>query len=161
MYAFAPVSLGALRRSDPERARPYRLPAAGVLSPLGFVAANLIIYWSSWQVVWKLGLTMVLGLVLFGVSMASRPAAKRPLVDVRASAWIVPWLGGLAVISFLGQYGGRSILPEWIDLVVVTVFGLAIYYMAVGLSLPARTVKTLVEVEERESQLAPDLTTAG
>ena len=161
MYAFAPVSLAALRRSDPERKRPYRLPAASVLSPLGFIAANLIIYWSTWLVVWKLGLAMILGLVLFGISMVFRPASQRPLVDVRASAWVLPWLGGLAVISFLGQYGGRSVLPEWIDLIVVILFSLAIYYLAVGLSLPAKTVATLVEIEERESQLAPDLTTAG
>ena len=47
MYAFAPVSLYALRQRDPDRVRPYRLPAYRILSPAGFVSANLIIYWSS------------------------------------------------------------------------------------------------------------------
>ena len=33
MYGFAPVTLIALRKADPDRPRPYRLPAADVLSP--------------------------------------------------------------------------------------------------------------------------------
>lgn len=162
MYAFAPVSLGALRRSDPDRERPYRLPYAAVLAPLGFVSADLIIYWAGWEVVWKLSLAMVLGLALFGVSMAFRPRDKRPLVDWKASAWVIPWLGGMALITFLGQYGGgRSVLPEWIDLIVVAIFSVTVFYVAVALSLPAQTVATLVSVEECQSEQAPELTTAG
>src|ERR1035438_5526120 len=42
MYAFAPVSLYALRKRDPDRLRPYRLPAYRILSPAAFVSANLI-----------------------------------------------------------------------------------------------------------------------
>ena len=48
MYAFAPVSLAALRRSDRDRWRPYEVPAASVLAPLAFVSANLIVYWGGW-----------------------------------------------------------------------------------------------------------------
>jgi amino acid transporter len=47
MYAFAPVSLTALALRDPERPRPYRLPYPKVLSPIGFISANLIIYWAA------------------------------------------------------------------------------------------------------------------
>ena len=35
MYAFAPVSLAALRRNDPDRERPYRMPYPEVLLPAG------------------------------------------------------------------------------------------------------------------------------
>ena len=41
MYAFAPVSLAALHRQDPDRPRPYRIPYPKVLNPIGFCAANL------------------------------------------------------------------------------------------------------------------------
>ena len=51
----APLSLGAFRRRLPDANRPYRLPAAGVLSPLAFIIANLIIMWTGWDTVWKLG----------------------------------------------------------------------------------------------------------
>ena len=54
MYAMAPPSLAALRRSDPDRPRPYRLPAAGILAPLSFVCANLIVYWAGWNMIFWL-----------------------------------------------------------------------------------------------------------
>src|SRR5215211_8700972 len=39
-YAMAPLSLGALRRQDPGRPRPFRLPAAWLVAPAAFVVAN-------------------------------------------------------------------------------------------------------------------------
>ncbi len=54
MYAGAPLALGALRRQKPDLPRPFRLPWAPVLAPASFIAANLIIYWSGWEVDWKL-----------------------------------------------------------------------------------------------------------
>src|SRR5215475_2582446 len=70
MYAGAPLSLGALRGQVPEVPRPYRVPAANVIAPLAFVLASLIIYWSGLEVIWKLGVVLVIGYVLIGISMA-------------------------------------------------------------------------------------------
>src|ERR1700730_4821648 len=50
MYAGAPLSLGAFRRQIPEAPRPYRMPGAAVLSPLAFIFANMLIYWSGFEV---------------------------------------------------------------------------------------------------------------
>ncbi len=55
MYAGAPLSMGALRRTVPEAVRPYRVPAAVVFGPLAFIIANMLIYWSGLEVIWKLG----------------------------------------------------------------------------------------------------------
>ena len=77
MYAFAPITLMALRKVDPHRVRPYRLPAAAVLAPLAFVAANEIIYWTSWDTVQKLMLAIVAGYVLFGISCLLAPRVER------------------------------------------------------------------------------------
>jgi amino acid transporter len=61
MYAGAPLSLGVFRRRLPDAERPYRLPAAEVLSPLAFVVSGLIILWSGWDTDWKLGVAILLG----------------------------------------------------------------------------------------------------
>ena len=61
MYAGAPLSLGAFRKRLPNADRPYRLPAAGVLSPLAFVIANYLILWSTWDTDWKLGVAILIG----------------------------------------------------------------------------------------------------
>lgn len=150
MYGFAPITLMALRKADPDRVRPYRLPAASVLAPLSFVAANEIIYWSSWETVSKLLLAIVAGYVLLIFSVLFG-RTRRPSLDIRSVAWIAPWFGGLGLISWLGQYGGVKVLPEWVDLAVVAVFSLVVFYLAVALALPKARVALAVEEEMAEA----------
>lgn len=47
-YGAAALALLVLRRSDPHAERPFRLPAAWVLTPIAFVVATILIYWASW-----------------------------------------------------------------------------------------------------------------
>ena len=147
MYAFAPVSLYALRQRDPDRPRPYRLPAYRILSPAAFVSANLIIYWSSFEAIWKLCLALVLGLVIFGVTRIRLPAAERGPLDVRSAMWIVPWLLGLVAFGYFGRYGGTNAIPNWWDLVLVAVFSIVIYEVAEKLALNGDQVRELITAE--------------
>jgi hypothetical protein len=52
--------------------------------------------------------------------------------------WIAPWLAGHVVLGAIGRYGpgAKNLLPEWIDIVVVIGFSLAIFYWAVSRALP-------------------------
>ncbi len=159
MYAFAPITLLVLRKADPQRARPYRLPAPSVLAPLAFIAANEIIYWTSWTTVWKLMLAIAVGYVLFGISYGLGHPIERPPLDERSLAWILPWFAGLMLISYLGQYGGHKIIPEWVDLGVVAGFSLVICYLAVALGLPSHRVAAAIAADQRETAVRPGLTT--
>ena len=157
MYGFAPVTLIALRRSDPDRPRPYRLPAPEIMAPLAFICANLIIYWTDWEAVSKLELGILAGFVLFGLSYAFKHPVEKPPLDPIALAWMVPWLGGLALISFLGQYGGIGVLPDWIDLLVVAGFSLVIFYIGVRVALPRDRVHAAFAEDEAEAAADPIL----
>ncbi|MGH3671316.1 MAG: hypothetical protein ACRDSH_11870, partial [Pseudonocardiaceae bacterium] len=76
------------------------------------------------------------GYVILGISyLLGRPMERLPL-DMRSLSWILPWFAGLALISYLGQYGGIKLIPEWIDLVVVAAFSLVICWVAVARSVP-------------------------
>src|SRR3954464_9631107 len=68
MYAGAPLSLGVFRKRLPDAERPYRLPAAAVLSPLAFVVSGLIILWSGWDTDWKLGIAILIGYAILAIS---------------------------------------------------------------------------------------------
>jgi amino acid transporter len=160
MYGFAPITLLALRKADPDRARPYRLPAASILAPLAFVAANEIIYWTSWATVEKLMLAIVAGYVLFSIAYVLGHPMERPPLDPRSLAWIVPWFVGLAVISYLGQYGGTRLIPEWIDLGVVAAFSLVICFVAVAFSLSSHRVAAALAIDEHEAAVQAELKTA-
>jgi len=145
MYAGAPLSVGAFRRQVPDANRPYRMPAAGFLNPAAFVVACLLIYWSGFLVIWKLGIVLVIGYVLIGISMAFDK--QRPPLDWKSAVWLPVWLIGMGIISWQGQYGDGSTgnIPFWWDMLIVAVFGLAIYYWAMVTRLPREEMLNLVE----------------
>jgi hypothetical protein len=80
---------------------------------------------------------------------------ERPPLDLRSLWWIAPWFAGLTVISYLGQYDGRKVIPAWVDLGVVAVFSLAIFYLAVRLTLPSAQVQAAAEADDREADVVP------
>ncbi|MDR0342787.1 MAG: APC family permease [Nocardiopsaceae bacterium] len=151
MYAGAPLSLGALRRQVPDAPRPYRLPGAAALAPIAFIIANLIIYWSGFTVLWKLGVCIVAGYILIGISMAFDK--DRPPLDWKAAQWLPVYLIGMGIISWQGQYTGETSnapplatmrIPFWWDMAIVAVFSLIIYYWAMAVRAPREEVLELV-----------------
>ena len=147
MYAFGPISLAALQKRDPNRYKPYRMPWPRVLNPMAFCFANLIIYWSGFDVMWKLLALILVGRMLFEIALRRADPARTD-VDFRASSWIWPWLIGDTVISVLGRYGGQNVLPDWVDIVVVIAFSLAIFYYAVEFSRSTEHVYEAIESED-------------
>ncbi len=130
---------------------PYRLPAASVLAPIAFIIANLIIYWSGLETIWKLGVVLVIGYVIIGVCMALDP--QRPPLDWRSAQWLPVYLIGMGIISWLGQFSGGAVkapvntntLPFGVDMLVVAVFSVLIYYWAMATRLSRAEVLNLVE----------------
>ena len=153
MYAGAPLSLAAFRGQVPEAPRPYRMPGAVVIAPLAFVFANLLIYWSGFEVLWKLAIAIVIGYVLIGIFMYFDP--QRPPLDWRSAQWLPVYLIGMGIISWQGQFSGQSSttplaptntnnLPFWWDMVVVAAFSLAIFYWAQATKLKREDMLDLV-----------------
>jgi amino acid transporter len=162
MYAFGPVSLAALRRADPDRRRPYRLPASGLLCPAAFVAADLIIYWAGWTVLWKLLVALGVGVVVMGATAVFSRDAVPGRSHLRAALWVVPWLAGMAVIDYLGQYtGGTATIPFWWDLVVVVGFSLAIFALSQRLVLPPAEVHAILADDDEPYPTEEDTARAG
>jgi amino acid transporter len=150
MYAGAPLSMGALRKQVPEAPRPYRVPGAAVMGPAAFAIASLIIYFSGLLTIWKLGVVLVIGYVLIGISMAFDK--ERPPLDWKAASWLPVYLIGMGIISWQGQYSGGAVaapvntnrIPFGWDFLVVTAFAVAIYYWAQAVRAPREEVLELV-----------------
>jgi hypothetical protein len=49
---------------------------------------------------------IVLGFIAFAVYQSTLPAARRTVIDPRAALWVLPWLVGLLILSWLGRYNG-------------------------------------------------------
>ena len=159
MYAGAPLSLGAFRRMVPDAVRPYRVPGAVVMSPLGFIIANMIIYWSGFNVIWKLGVCLVIGYILIGICMVFDP--QRPPLDWKSAQWLLPYLIGMGIISWQGQFGSGAPpvntdrIPFWWDMLIVAGFSLVIYFWALATRLPREEMLALVARQSGEQEL-PD-----
>ena len=107
MYAGAPLAMGAFRRQVPDADRPYRVPVGEVWSPLAFIIANMLIYWSGFETVWKLGIVIIIGYVLIAIFMAFDE--NRPPLDWKSAQWLPVYLIGMGIISWQGQYSaGRD-----------------------------------------------------
>ena len=115
-----------------------------VLLPTAFVSANLILYWGGYEYTWKIAVALVVGLVIFGIGTQLVRTDVMPML--RPAMWIGPWIVGPVIIGALGRYGAasHSWLPEWIDLLVVIVFSLAIFYWAVRLTMPTEKVQVAI-----------------
>jgi len=160
-YGLQPLALSALRRQAPDLARPYRLQLSEVIAPAAFIIANLIIYWGGWDTNKKLMVAVVLGFILLGLNYLLSPADRKPNLDWKAAYWIVPYLAGTTAISYIGakDFGGIGVVPFGWDALVVGVFSLVIYVLAVNLRLPAeqaqRYIKELgAELEAEEELIA-------
>ncbi|MEY9870569.1 amino acid transporter [Streptacidiphilus sp. MAP12-33] len=155
MYAGAPLSLGVLRKSDPDRVRPYRLPAGNFWAPVAFIVANLIMYWSGFDTLWRLGIGILLGYVLLGTSVAFKLNPRSPHLDWRSAQWLPVYLIGMGIISWRGRYcsagpastnscSATNSLPLWWDMVVVAAFSLVIFYWAQAVRLPAEETQEYI-----------------
>lgn len=172
MYAMGPLSLTGLRVKDPGRPRAYRLPAAGMLCPLAFIFANCIVYFAGWSNIFWLYVLIVVGFAIFGAYQAVIPAERRTTIEWRSAYWIIPWLAGLGIISWQGQYTstvttifGLTLNPtmnigQWWDLGLIAIFSLAIFYWATRSGMPRLKVAKAVEAVEAEAsvELATPLT---
>ncbi|HEX4717808.1 MAG TPA: APC family permease [Thermoleophilaceae bacterium] len=152
IYAAQCVSVAALRRQLPDITRPFRVPGLALLAPASFVIANLIVLFSGWTTYWKLLAAVGIGFVLLAVSNATRPREQRTPLDWRAGSWMIPWLLGLGVISYLASFdGGKSTLKFGVDMIVCAVFSLAVYYLALRLRLPSGTTERYFEQTAEEA----------
>ena len=150
------LALAALRRSLLEHPRPFKLPGKDIIPFLAFFSSNLIIFWTGWETYWKLCVAVLLGYVVF---FATQPFIKDgPAMELRASSWFLPWLGGLALISFMEESLGFA----W-GSAAIGVWSLVIYGWAVRTRLSDGKVSELLDSgfvgEEETMEPVPAATT--
>lgn len=147
-YAMGPISLLCMRLEMPNKKREFRLPAAQIICPLAFYFCNLLSYWCGWETIYKLAIAMMIGLFFF-VFALWRGRVTAGNHGLKSGLWMVPYLTGLVLISYLGAFGGKNIIPFGWDFLVIGIFSLAILYLAVNNRAPFtdQTIEPTAETE--------------
>jgi amino acid transporter len=147
MYAGAPLALGALRLQKPDLPRLYKIPFGSVMAPVGFILANLVIYFTGWSIYSTLMITLLIGYALMLLSAGFRLNPNQASIDWRPGMFVFPYMIGMGLISYFGNFGAGGILdgigvfknvlvggngdiPNFWDFLIVAAFSLGIYYMA-------------------------------
>jgi amino acid transporter len=134
-YMIGPVSAASLRKTSPEMVRPFRLKAMSVLSPLAFIAASLIIFWSGWQTNLEIIGMVLVSLVIYFAFADREGLRERMKADWKAGYWLVVYYIFMLVISRLGNFqlpkGAKPIITQPWDSVIVVVGSIIIYYWGV------------------------------
>jgi amino acid transporter len=135
-FGSGPLTMMALRKELPGHKRPFRLGGGWSIPYLAFFSSNLIVFWSGWDVVWKLMATVLLGFILLAVHETGW-GKHTPKLDFRSGFWVLPWLAGLTIISWLGRYpeldkhaGNLGILELGSGVMVIAVFSALIMWLA-------------------------------
>ena len=155
-YAVAPVTVAALRRNAPELVRPFKVKHMGLLGPLSFIIAALIVYWSGWKTVsWLLSL-QILMFVIYLLCGRFVPTMHLSLAQqVRSSAWLIGFYAMTILLSWLGSFGGLGVITHPLDTIVVALGALGIYYWGAATGVPAHLVQLDAEDSESEIEQQP------
>lgn len=127
-YAAAVLSIPILRKVDPKKERPFKIPFMYGFSLVGFILSTFLFYWGSWP--WTLigSLLMLSGFPAYLFVKDKNPVWKRTL-------WIPVYLLGIVAVSFLGdlsspnflQLNSLKILRPPFDLIILGIFAIVIF----------------------------------
>jgi amino acid transporter len=160
-FGSGPLVLTVLRRELPDRPRPYRLFGGQLIPFVAFYCSNMIVYWAGWSVNKKLFVTVLIGYVVLAIFHFTGDRATMPELAWRAGFWVLPWFGGMALISWLADPQSHPAAFNWVFLINLG-FCAAIYLLAVSVRQPRAAIEAhIADAEHESSEEQTNLTPHG
>jgi amino acid transporter len=124
-YGIGPICLLAMRQLQPEAKRHFKLSYAVVICCIAFYACNLMLYWCGFDIIWKLCVAVLLGLIIHLTYQ------RQSIFSCSARLyWFLFYLMGLLLLSYFGSFGGIKALQFPIDCFVMLPFSLLTLYVS-------------------------------
>jgi amino acid transporter len=105
-YTMGGIGLLVLRRTAGRLHRPFRLPGAQVLAPIGFIAAALIVYWSGTSTLNYVVTAVFIGLPLYAWFYAPSKMGANLMGSIIAGSIM---LAAILVTAYFGPLGTKAL----------------------------------------------------
>jgi len=153
-YATGPVAVMVLRRKGSVN-RPIRVKGMGVIAPVAFILASLILYWATWPLTGKVALIMVLGLPIY-LYYQSKAGFADLIPQLKAGLWLISYLAFMVLISCLGsdRFGGHDVIPYGVDMILIAVCALVFYFWGIKSAWGSDPIRTGQKEEVRKEWVA-------
>lgn len=131
-YAIGPIATTVLRKTQPNIKRPFKVPCPQLINPIAFYICNMIVFWTGWDIIKKMLFTITIGFIV----LIARSVRLKFTLDIKQGLWMLAYLVGMGIISYLGTFGGgiKALGFGW-DFLVIAAFSIAIYYYAISVHL--------------------------
>lgn len=144
-YIVGPMSLMVLFQTETHRFGNIPKPLLHGLCIFAFYICNLMIYWAGWDIIFKIIVLFIAGYFILAINIYFNKKTFSNL-NIGKGSWIVFYIFGLGLISYMGSFGGKKIIPFGEDFIVIAIFSLVIYVFAYYLALtkvPSRAPKPI------------------
>lgn len=126
--ACGPICLPIFRKKFPNIPRPFNLPFHQFFCFLAFYICNLLLQWTGWDIVWKLELAVIIGLIIFFISKLVNKNNEK--IYFKSFSWFALYLIISGVLSYLSSYKGIGVLTPVSDFIVIFLTSLIIFIYA-------------------------------
>lgn len=144
-YAVGPICLISLRKQLPNYHRPFHLRFSGTIAFIGFYICTAGVYWAGFISMMKLLVLSLIGIVLYLIYCFCKK--RHHGLDTKNALWLLCYLIGLGVFSYVGNFGGKHLLPQYWDLLYLMAFSLIIFSLALISRKPNDYTQIMVKQE--------------
>ncbi len=156
-YMVGGPAVRIFRKHAKELKRPFTLAGSKILSPLAFIGASLIVYWTGWPIDLYLLIAVYIGIFIVYPILYSLKLNDKKIFDrtsVKAGIWVPIYMAILTFMTYVGSFGGKSYIPFPWDLVVVVIISIIFYFWAVYSGYRTEEIDTIIK--ENSQFLASD-----
>ena len=151
-YILGGSTLMVLRREAAEMKRPFRLPYAKILSPISFVGASLIVYWTGWPTVGYTAIIIFAGFLVYLILLAlHRVDSVLSRENIKGGYWVPLLIIALVIMSYIGEknFGGINIFPFPYDFILVILVSLIFYFLSVKSGFRTSEITDIIKSGEQ------------
>ncbi|UNL82886.1 APC family permease [Priestia koreensis] len=153
-YAIAPVSAATFSVNAKGLEKPFKLKGMNIIAPISFIFASFIVYWSGWKTIsWLLGSQLIM-FVVYLIFAKYVPTDKVKLPQqLKSSWWLVGYYIVMLIISYIGSFGGgKGLIDTPVDLIIIAIVSLAIFFWAKYSGLPKAMIDNDDESPEEHAE---------